>query len=159
MHHKPWLVVAVVLLGTALAAPALAGQLRADAVRLAELAQAADAVVLTRCAAGTSAWTGDPPIIVTRHQCRVTRVFRGQPAETVSVQVLGGRLGDQSMAASAGGAVTVDADMVLLLRRSEFGPYYIITGGASGALVVSGGPAHPAVAGMPLDEFARRVSP
>ena len=159
MRRKPWPAVPVLVLGTMLAVPVLAAQLQAEAVHLTDLARVADTVVLTRCDTGASAWTGDPPIIVTRHQCRVARVFRGQPAEAVTVQVLGGRVGDVSMAASAGGALTADADMVLLLQRSEFGPYYVITGGASGALVVSGGPAHPAVAGMTLDEFARLVRP
>ncbi len=140
-------------------APVWAGQLRPDAVRLKNLLDAADTVVLTRCDAGTSTWSGSPPIIITEHRCHVSQVFKGESADAISVHVLGGQVGDVGMAASAGGGVSADIDMVLLLQRSQFGAYYVIAGGASGAMRVSGGPQHPTVAGMTLDDFARLAKP
>ncbi len=154
-----WPFAAVLLLGAAHIAPVWAGQMRPDAARLSELLNVADTVVLTRCDPGTSTWTGDPPIIVTEHRCHVSRVFKGQPADSISIHVLGGQVGDVGMAASAGGDVSAAAEMVLLLQHSRFGAYYVITGGASGAIRVSGSPENPTAAGMPLDDFARLVKP
>lgn len=154
-----WPFALVLLLGAAHVVAAWAGQVRPDTVRLKDLLNVADAVVLTRCDPGTSAWTGDPPIIVTEHRCHVSRVFKGDPADSISIHVLGGQVGDVGMAASAGGGVSTDADMVLLLQRSQFGPYYVIAGGARGVMRVSGSPERPTVAGLTLDDFARLAKP
>jgi hypothetical protein len=142
----------------ALAAPGWAGQ-SASTDSVLGLAQTADAIVLTSCDDGASRWTGDPPIIVTRHQCRVERAFKGQPGDTISVQVLGGRVGDVTMNASTGLSVGPGVDAVLLLRRSEFGPYYVIAGGSAGVLPVTGARERRSVQGMSLEAFGHWVTP
>ena len=136
--------------------PARGQQARLAAV--ADLARAADAIVLTTCDAGESRWTGEPPIIVTAHQCRVERAFKGQPEQVVTVQVLGGTVGTAGMASSASVSLAAGADTVLLLRRSQFGNYYVISGGAGGALPVVRRAQQRTVRGMSLDDFGRWVN-
>ncbi|MBI1815218.1 MAG: hypothetical protein HYR72_09595 [Deltaproteobacteria bacterium] len=153
LRFRPWVLVVLVLI---LGAVARAEQF-SDRAALQALVRSADAVALSRCDRGVSSWSGDPPIIVTRQQCRVVRAFKGQPAEQISVQTLGGQVGDVSMSASAGAAIAPDTDAVLLLRRSEFGAYYVVNGGAAGALSVAGGYTAPTVDGRSFDDFARWV--
>ena len=121
------------------------------------LARAADAVVLGRCEVGTSAWEGTPSIIITRHQCSVERTFKGAPENQITVAVLGGRVGDVSMGASAGARITPATDSVMLLQRSAFGPYYVVTGGTAGLLPVVTVGSERTVRGMSLDAFAHAV--
>jgi len=118
------------------------------------LLRAADAVVLAHCDAGVSAWEGSPPIIVTRHQCAVERLFRGAAASSVTVAVLGGQVGGVGMQASAGATMTA-ADSVLLLRHSAFDDYFVIAGGTAGQLPVTTVAGERRVRGMSLDAFAR----
>ena len=123
----------------------------------AALVRDADAVVLCACDAGVSSWNDSPHIIVTRHSCRVEQAFKGQPADTVTVQVLGGRVGDVTMGSSASVSLASGADVVLMLRRSQFGAYQVIAGGSDGVLPVSKTPQRT-VRGMSLPDFARWVS-
>jgi hypothetical protein len=153
-RFRQWVLVLMVLV---FGAVARAEQLDNRAA-LQALVRSADAVALSRCDRGTSSWSGDPPIIVTRQQCRIARAFKGQPAEQISVQTLGGQVGDVSMSASVGAAIAPDTDAVLLLRRSEFGAYYVVNGGAAGALPVAGGYATPTIDGRSFDDFARWVA-
>jgi hypothetical protein len=135
-----------------------AGPIQRQTVGVSRLARTADAIVLTSCDSDGAAWSGDPPIIVTRYRCRVERAFKGQAADPVMVQVLGGRMGKVSMDASAGAKLTPGTSMVLMLRRSQFGPYYVVAGGTSGALPVTGPLGKRRVRGMALDDFARWVN-
>jgi hypothetical protein len=150
MMARPWLL--VLLLTTASSSWAT------QTPAVGALARTADAVVLTSCDDGVSQWTGDPAIIVTRHQCRVEQAFKGRPGDSVTVQVLGGRVGDVTMDASAGSSVPAGVDAVLLLRRSHFGNYYVIAGGAAGVLPVTGARERRTVSGMSLDAFSRLVN-
>jgi hypothetical protein len=149
------LTLAVGLAASVAAGSAPAGQVRGHT--LASLVRNAEAVVLARCDPSASEWDGDPPIIVTRHHCRIEQAFKGDPGTTVTVQTLGGRVGDVTMTASAGATLAGDAAFVLLLQRSAFGDYFVVAGGADGALRVSGAYAQRAVAGMPLETFGRWV--
>jgi len=150
--HRRFMLALVVVSG---ASRVYAGQ--QHVADLSALVRSADAVVLSRCDTPTSSWTGDPPIIVTRHACRIEQTFKGDAGAAVTVQTLGGRVGDVTMSASAGATLTAGTDFVLLLQRSTFGDYYVVAGGADGALPVSGAYAQRVVSGMSLDNFARWV--
>ncbi|HUI27681.1 MAG TPA: hypothetical protein VL403_16480 [Candidatus Kryptonia bacterium] len=132
------------------------GQL-AHATTAAALARSADTIVLCACDAGVSSWNDTPRIIVTRHQCRVEQAFKGQPADMITVQVLGGRVGDVAMGSSATVSLAPGGDVVLMLRHSQFGPYHVVAGGADGVLPVSPAPQRT-VRGMSLPDFARWVA-
>jgi hypothetical protein len=150
-------VAALLALLPAVTRRAVAGQARRAAAPVA-VARSAEMIVLGNCEVGTSLWTGDPPIIVTQHQCHVERTFKGGPAETVTVQVLGGRVGDVTMDSSASVRLTPGADVVLLLRHSQFGPYAVVAGGARGVLPVVRTAQQRSVHGMSLADFGSWVS-
>lgn len=145
----------VALLMLAPAAPAAENGRAAD-ISTPALVRSADAIVLAACEGGTSSWIDEPHIIVTRYDCRVEQSFKGQTDATLTVQVLGGTVGDVTMDSSASVSVAPDADLVLLLRRSQFGSHYVINGGASGVLPVSSDPQRK-IHGMPLADFAHWV--
>lgn len=141
---------------TASTRPAAGGQ-QSTAASTAALARSADTIVLGSCDAGVSSWSDDSRVIVTRHLCHVEQAFKGQPSDTLTVQVLGGRVGDIEMGSSASISLSPGADVVLLLRRSQFGSYHVVAGGADGVLSVSAAPQRT-VRGMSLSDFAHWVA-
>jgi hypothetical protein len=144
------------LLVLAAASPALSGQDLPVPGQAATAGQG-DSLVLASCDSGISQWSGDPPVIVTRHRCLVERTFLGATQTSITLQVLGGQIGEVSMGASAGAVLPPSADVVLRVRASEFGSYYVLVGGQFGALPVSGVGSQRKVGGVSLDEFERGV--
>lgn len=110
----------------------------AQPVEWTRLARAADVVVLGECVAETAAW--DDGIIATTVQFRPHRFYKGNLAPILTVKTLGGRVGDDAMAASHGAALAAGEQVLLFLQRSEFGPYYVVLGGDAGKLTVKGLP-------------------
>jgi hypothetical protein len=129
--------------------------------RLATLAREADAILLGTCETSTATWDEQHRFIVTRSTVRSRRHFKGPAAETITVQTLGGTVGDVGMTASHAAALTRGERSILFLRRSQYGPYYVIWGGDDGKLPVressdgtmTVGTAEP----MDLDGFAAWV--
>lgn len=107
----------------------------------AALARQADVIALGECAAEASRWSDDGGIITTSVQFRLQRVFKGALTRAVTVKTLGGRVGDESMTASHGASLAAGELVLLFLKRSEFGDYYVVAGGELGKVVVGEVPA------------------
>ena len=129
--------------------------------RLATLVNEADAIVLGTCESAVSTWDEHHHFIVTRSTVRTRRQFKGMTDETVTVQTLGGTIGDEGMVASHGASLRQGEPAVLFLKRSQYGPYFVIWGGEDGKLQVEESPSGAAVIGagtpMDLDSFAAWV--
>lgn len=107
------------------------------------LARQADVIVLGECAAERSDWEETGGVITTTIEFRPHRFYKGDLARRLTIKTLGGRVGDESMAASHGAALAAGEQVLLFLERSEFGSYYVVVGGDSGKLVIDGVPANP----------------
>jgi len=77
-------------------------------------------------------------IIVTTLEFRPNRFFKGDLARTLTIKTLGGRVGDESLQASHGASLAAGEQALLFLKRSEFGPYFVVVGGESGKLAIDG---------------------
>jgi hypothetical protein len=110
------------------------------------LARTADVIVAGECAAERSSWDQGSGVIVTTIEFRPQRFYKGEPARVLTIKTLGGRVGDESMAASHGASLAGGEQVLLFLKRSEFGDYFVVAGGEAGKLRLdalpeqSGGP-------------------
>jgi len=100
------------------------------------LARQAEIVALATCTTAESRWDAVDPIIVTRVELQVDRLFKGEAGSTLLVNTLGGRVGQQGMGASDAVSFTAGERAVVFLRSSTYGPYYVIVGGTAGKLGV-----------------------
>jgi hypothetical protein len=129
--------------------------------RLATLVKEADAIVLGTCESAVSTWDERHRFIATRATVRTSRQFKGTIGDTVTVQTLGGQVGDVGMVASHGASLAAGEPAVLFLRRSQYGPYFVIWGGEDGKLPVRASPSGAVTIGagasMDLDGFAAWV--
>jgi len=104
------------------------------------LASDADVIVAGECAAERSSWDDVAGIIVTTIEFQPRRFYKGELARTLTIKTLGGRVGDQSMAASHGASLASGEQVLLFLKRSEFGPYFVVAGGDEGKVQIEGLP-------------------
>lgn len=121
--------------------PLLAAETRAGATQPARhlrgLAAQADIVALATCESAESRWDPDHRFIVTRSTVRLDRSFKGDPAHgTITVDTLGGRVGDVGMGASHAATLSAGETSVLFLRRARGGAAFIVWGGDRGKLPV-----------------------
>jgi hypothetical protein len=98
------------------------------------LASAADVIVLGECAAERGG--RNDGLITTTIEFRAHRFYKGELEPTLTIKVLGGSLGDESMSASHGASLAAGEQVLLFLKRSEFGPYYVVAGGEAGKVRV-----------------------
>jgi hypothetical protein len=105
-----------------------------------ELAAQSDIIAVGECADESSGWE-DQGLITTTVRFRLHRVFKGSVSRALTVKVLGGRVGDESMSASHGATLAAGEQVVLFLKHSEFGDYYVVAGGEQGKVVVDEVPA------------------
>jgi len=104
------------------------------------LASSADVIVLGECAAERDGWDESGGLITTTIQFRTHRFYKGEIAPTLTIKTLGGSVGDESMSASHGASLAAGEQVLLFLKRSEFGPYYVVAGGEAGKVRVEGWP-------------------
>ncbi|MFI5398463.1 MAG: hypothetical protein ACHQ9S_23270 [Candidatus Binatia bacterium] len=129
MRWSVFLLALLLSLGAVRAAPA-------QTASLSELAKHADLIALGRCQSAESAWDDAHRLIVTTIHFQPTRSFKGTTADRLTVKVLGGQVGHTAMTASHGAAMAAGEEAVLFLRRSRFGSYFVVWGGAGGKLPV-----------------------
>lgn len=96
------------------------------------LARTADVIVAGECVAEHSDWDDTAGLIVTTIEFRPRRFYKGELARTLTVKTLGGRVGDESMTASHGASLAGGEQVLLFLKRSEFGSHFVIAGGEAG---------------------------
>ena len=156
MRSRPWIPV------TLLACTVVHDIAAAGDMDLGNIARRADVIVLGRCLATDSHWDGDGRVIVTDVTFTVERSFKGDVARQIDVRTLGGRVGEIGMGASQGSFFAPGARMVALLRRSRFGPYFVIAAPQGSALAVTDGVSGAQVAVgshlIQVDELARRLA-
>ncbi len=125
------------------------------------LVQRSDIVAFGTCQTAESTWDDQHRFIITTVTFRPSRSFKGDAPTNLTIKLLGGQVGTEGMIASHSAGMNPGEDAVLFLQRSQFGTYYVITGGADGKLPVRA----DAVSGQPmirgavsLDDFGRWVS-
>src|SRR5437667_2832504 len=109
----------VLYLGLALALPARAWDLIPRT--LPELAGGAELVFMGRCEAASSHWNKDHTLILTSCRFRVSRVLRGAPQTTVTLEELGGMVGDTGMSVPDVPHYTAGEEVLLFVNRTEIG--------------------------------------
>jgi hypothetical protein len=107
-----------------------------DAPRFGATADA-DVIVLGECAAERSEWDESASLITTTVEIRPLRFYKGEPSDRLTVKTLGGRVGGESMSASHGATLHAGEQVLLFLRRSELGDYYVVAGGEAGKVKVA----------------------
>lgn len=152
-----WVRLLAVVLLSLLATEAAPAQI--DALRT--VAQRSDAVVLARCIDTRSDWDPSGRVIVTDATLAVERTIMGRADSRITLRTLGGRVGPVGMGASHAPTLAPGARVVAWLRRSRFGPYFVITSAAAGPLAVDErhGAASVTVGdeSIDVDELARRL--
>ncbi len=126
--------------------------------RAAQLAREADTVALGTCESAQTSWDEEHRFIVTTVQFRPSQTFKGAAAKTLTVKLLGGEVGNEGMNASHSATLAAGEETLLFLRRSQFGPYYVVWGGADGKLAVHADAASGTrlIGGtLPLDAFGQ----
>jgi len=127
---------------------------------LLSLAREADTIVLGVCTSTRSAWDEQHRWIVTTAEVRTQRTFKGRAADTVTVRLLGGRVGDVEMIASKSATLLPGEQAILFLRQSRFGPYHVVAGGQRGTLPVAIDPQSGEVrlrGAMSIGDFQRLI--
>jgi hypothetical protein len=103
----------------ALAVPAHGSQLIPRT--LAELASGSDLIFVGRCEAVYSHWNADHTLILTASRFRVARAIKGQLGATVTVEELGGTVGDTTLHVSDIPRYTVGEELLLCVHRTPLG--------------------------------------
>jgi hypothetical protein len=104
--------------------------------RWTRLIRQADVIVTAECVNERSGWDDMSGLIVTTLEVRPRRFYKGELARTLTVKTLGGRVGDDSMAASHGATLAGGEQVLLFLKQSEFGSYFVVVGGEAGKVDV-----------------------
>lgn len=114
------------------AALQLAPPVRAsDLIRrsLPEVAKGAQLIFTGRCEAVSCHWNADHSLILTANRFRVLRAIKGAPGPSVTLEELGGTVGEDTLRVSSGAPrYAVGEEVLLCVRRTELGRW--ITFGA-----------------------------
>jgi hypothetical protein len=110
---------------------------------LPELAQESALLFIGRCEAVTCHWNDDHSLILTASRFRVTRVLKGAPGETVTLDELGGVVGDRAMDAADAPHYAVGEEVLLCVHRTELGRWVTFGGGQGRFEIVRDGHGRP----------------
>jgi len=121
----------------ALICPLAAAAADDAASKFVNLAAQSDVVAVGTCMTAESAWDEPHRLIVTTVQFHPTRYLKGAAGDAVTIRVLGGSVGNDSMRASHAATLSAGENALLFLSRSQFGPYFVIAGGEGGKLPIS----------------------
>lgn len=124
---------AIMLLFLALAgACILAPPARAfDLIRrsLPELARGASLIFIGRCETISCHWNADHTLILTSNRFRVERVLKGAPGATITLDELGGVVGDQRLSVADMPRYRVGEEVLLCAHSTELGRWVTYGGG------------------------------
>jgi len=110
---------AILLTAVLPAGPAGASQLIPRT--LAELAAGSDLIFVGRCEAVTPHWNADHTLIFTANRFRVARALKGDPGGAITLEELGGTVGDQRLEVPDIPQFTVGEEVLLCVHRTELG--------------------------------------
>jgi hypothetical protein len=105
-------------------------------VSLEQLARDADLIVVGNVAAVFAERRGES--IYSLARIKVEQVVKGQPPPEVTVESLGGRIGDQVLAVSGGVTYAAGERVVVFLKKAEKSGVYQTAGLRQGRLMVQG---------------------
>ena len=89
--------------------------------RLPDLAHGATLIFLGRCEAISCHWNPDHSLILTANRFRILRSFKGAPGPTVTLEELGGTVGDTHLEVSDAPRYAVGEEVLLFVRRTPLG--------------------------------------
>jgi hypothetical protein len=92
---------------------------------IAQMSQAAQAVVRARCAGGSAGW--DAGEIWTFTSFEVEEAWRGAPPARITVRLLGGRVGNLTSSVAGVPRFRVGEDVVLFLERTPRGDSTVVS--------------------------------
>jgi hypothetical protein len=107
-----------------LAAFLLAGPARGSQLiprTLPELAAGSDLIFVGRCEAVTPHWNADHTLILTANRFRVTRALKGDPGAAITLEELGGTVGDRRLDVPDIPQFAVGEEVLLCVHRTELG--------------------------------------
>ncbi len=102
-----------------LPAPARASQLIPRT--MAELSSQSDVIFVGRCDSVAPHWNADHSLILTASRFRVSRVLKGAPVVTFTVEELGGTVGDTDLHVADVPRFTAGEEVLLCVHRTPLG--------------------------------------
>jgi hypothetical protein len=110
---------AILLAALSLAAAARASQIIPRS--LPELAAGSALIFVGRCEAVTPHWNAAHTLILTASRFRVSRALKGAPGDTITLEELGGTVGDRRLEVPDVPRFTVGEQVLLCVHRTELG--------------------------------------
>src|SRR5216684_6723612 len=107
-----------------LAALSFAGPVRASQLiprSLPELVAGSALIFVGRCEAVTPHWNAGHRLIFTANRFRVTRALKGAPGDTITLEELGGTVGDRRLEVPDVPQFAVGEEVLLCVHRTELG--------------------------------------
>lgn len=152
MNRSPNCLALLIALGGTLvfAPPARPSQLIPRS--LPELAAGSDLIFIGRCEGIFCHWNADHTLIFTANRFRVLRGLKGAPGATITLDELGGMVGDQGLEVADIPRYTVGEEMLLYVRRTELGRWETFGAGQGCFEIMRDGHGRPWV----RSEFYRR---
>jgi hypothetical protein len=93
------------------------------------LASGAELIFIGRCEAVSCHWNRDRSLILTAYRFHVTRALKGAPGATVTLEELGGVVGNRGMSVPDVPRHKVGEEVLLCARRSLLGRWQTFGGG------------------------------
>jgi hypothetical protein len=143
---------------------------------LSELAAGAPLIFVGRCESVSCHWNDDRSLILTAYRFRVLRALKGDPGTTITLDEIGGRLGDLGLSVPSIPSYAVGEEVLLFVHRTELGRWetfgavqgkFSLTRDRDGrpwvennlyrAELATMAPAGSSETGAPLDRFVARL--
>lgn len=96
---------------------------------LPELERGAQIIFIGRCEAVSCHWNADHTLILTANRFRVQRVLKGAPGAEITLDELGGAVGDQGLMVEDVPHYTIGGEALLCIHRTELGRWVTFGGG------------------------------
>lgn len=92
-------------------------------LRLPDLAHEATLIFLGRCETISCHWNADHSLIFTANRFRVVRALKGTPGSKLTLEELGGTVGETHLDVSDAPHYAVGEEVLLFVRRTELAPW------------------------------------
>ena len=135
---------------------------------LEDLVKKAQTIVVGKVTDSRTYWTADRKLILTNYTIQVDENIKGEPARSVEVTAIGGKIGDLELHVSGMVSFVDGENAVVFIERS--GAYQTVVGLAQGKFTVTNGEVENSVGGlsfpdgrpgnplvMPLNNFKNQI--
>jgi hypothetical protein len=86
-----------------------------------ELGAGSDIIFIGRCESVNAHWNADRTLILTANRFRVVRTIKGSPVESITLEELGGTVGDTTLRVTDAPRFAVGDEVLLCVRRTPLG--------------------------------------